>query len=123
MHRSVLYRIMKKFSPPLADNKLYLWLYLIRDAFILYGGCFIIELVRSVIFNFSIFNRRYYERFCNWIDSLFEDRTNEDNDQQEIMTTFDCDTVDSEEPLIQRSESTSEIQIDTQSIIDMMENQ
>jgi hypothetical protein len=66
-------------------EKPHLWLYLLRDTFAIYCVCFITELIRSMLFNFFIFNRSYYKRFCNWIDSFFEDDPNKYSNETESL--------------------------------------
>ena len=71
-HGHVIYHIMRQFVPTVQAHKRHLWLYLIRDTLIIYCGCFIVEMIRSMICNYFIFNTQFYSNLCNRIDSLFE---------------------------------------------------
>ena len=49
-----------------------LWLYLIRDSIKQYIIGIIIEIIRSFLFNYFIFSRDYYKKFCQKIDTFME---------------------------------------------------
>ena len=70
-HNHIIFHIMRQFFPTIREHRKHLWLYLIRDSVIIYCGCFIVELLRSMIFNFFIFNRNWYAVLCNKIDEKF----------------------------------------------------
>ena len=76
-HNHVIFHIMRQFFPTVKSHRKHLWLFLIRDSLIIYCGCFIIEMIRSMAFNFFIFNRYFYAKICNKIDALFDMSGNE----------------------------------------------
>lgn len=96
-HYHVIFHIMRKFTPTVTEHRPHYWMYMIRDTFIIYAGCFVIELIRSMIFNFCIFNRNYYEKICSWVDSLLEEGSKENNNEQEVILTM-ADNVEENVP-------------------------
>ena len=74
--------LMGNVFDPIKQNSFYkhrkeniLWLYYLKDTFKQYLFFIIIEIIRSFIFNYLIFSRKYFQNICEKIDSFIEKTT------------------------------------------------
>ena len=87
-----------------------LWLYLIWDSIKQYIIAIIIEIIRSFLFNYLIFSREYYKRFCQKIDSFMENTSYPTEIVNQINNTADINqNQEDNTPIILRNDQTNEI--------------